>query len=506
MKKIKAALISVYYKEGLDALLRVLHDAGVLFYSTGGTLNYIRKLGYEAQAVEDVTRWPEMLGGRVKTLHPKIFGGILYRRSDSADVEQAARYELPPIDMVVVNLYPFEETVAHGADLAECIEKIDIGGVSLIRAAAKNFDDVLVVSHPSQYEQVANTLQQNGGATALEYRREMAAAAFKHTAAYDFAIQQYLNPTPSPEHLPFGKPHMLRYGENPHQRGVYYGELEQIFTQLNGKSLSYNNLVDVDAALHLIHDLTVDELAAFAIIKHTNACGVAYASSAREAYERALACDPISAFGGILASSHPIDKDAASVIDNLFFEVLLAPDYDTEALNILTRKKNRIILKVHQYRPQAVEFKTLLNGVLAQDKDLKVTTEADLKVVTLRAPDEAETKALIFASKIVKHTKSNTIVLAGPDALLASGTGQTSRVDALQQAIHKAKSFGFELKGAVMASDAFFPFPDCVQIAHEVGITAVIQPGGSIKDQDSIDYCNRHNMAMVFTGTRHFKH
>jgi phosphoribosylaminoimidazolecarboxamide formyltransferase/IMP cyclohydrolase len=506
MKKIQAALISVFYKDGLEELLQTLHNSGVHFYSTGGTLKFIRDLGYTATSVEDLTQSPEMLGGRVKTLHPKVFGGILYRRKDETDIAQAAAFGLPPIDMVVVNLYPFEETVKNGGSLQECIEKIDIGGVSLIRAAAKNYEDVVIVSHAGQYGMVNEMLIAHNGATTLEFRKQLAAEAYRHTAAYDSSIQSYLVEDPSPERLPFGNAEVLRYGENPHQRGVFYGDLQQVFHQLNGKALSYNNLVDIDAALHLMHDIKKEDLPAFAIIKHTNACGVAYGDSVREAYEKAFACDPVSAFGGILVSSHPIDANAAGLIDTLFFEVLLAPDFSEAALEVLKKKKNRVILKINQYKPASVEYKTLLNGVLAQDKDLKTINAQDLRTVTKKHPDADEISALLFANTLVKHTKSNTIVLAKKDRLLASGTGQTSRVDALQQAIHKAKSFGFDLKGAVMASDAFFPFPDCVQIAYEAGILAVIQPGGSIKDQDSIAFCDSHGMAMVFTGIRHFKH
>ena len=506
MKKIHAALISVYYKDGLEELLKTLHDFRVHFYSTGGTLKFIKDLGYAATSVEELSQSPEMLGGRVKTLHPKVFGGILYRRDMASDVDQATQFDLPNLDMVVVNLYPFEATVKSGASFEACIEQIDIGGVSLIRAAAKNHNDVVIVSHAGQYTAVNEMLKANNGATDGAFRKQLAAAAFKHTAAYDRAIHSYLLNMPTPDNLPFGAAEVLRYGENPHQQGVFYGDINEVFTQLNGKALSYNNLVDIDAALHLMHDIKKESTPAFAIIKHTNACGVAYGDTVREAYEKAFACDPVSAFGGILVCSHSIDADAAALIDTLFFEVLLAPGFSDAALDTLKKKKNRVVLKINNYTPAAIEYKTLLNGILAQDKDLKKISEDELRPVTEKLPTQDEKAALLFAVTLVKHTKSNTIVLANKDRLLASGTGQTSRVDALQQAIHKAKSFGFDLNGAVMASDAFFPFPDCVQIAHEAGITAVIQPGGSIKDQDSIDFCNSHNMAMVFTGIRHFKH
>lgn len=504
--KIKRALISVFYKDNLEPIIHELGKAGVEFISTGGTQDFIEKLGYAVVPVEKLTGFPSIFGGRVKTLHPNIFGGILFRRDDAGDLKQSEAYDIEPIDLVIVDLYPFEETVAKGGSHEDIIEKIDIGGISLIRAAAKNYRDVLIVSSRDQYPQLLQLLQGSRCECSVEERKHFAALAFDVTSNYDSAIFSYFN---TPATIPSFKKSIrqgraLRYGENPHQSGKYYGDLDGLFDQLNGKELSYNNLVDVDAAIHLVKEFTGET--AFVIIKHTNACGVATATSVREAYLKAFQADTISAFGGVLATNKPVDISAAEEINKLFFEILIAPDFHADALAMLKSRKNRIILRQKQDLKETKQFKSLLNGVIEQDLDLKTDTHADLKVVTRRAPSAAEVDALLFASKICKHTKSNTIVLAVDGQLLASGVGQTSRVDALKQAIEKANTFGFNLKGSVMASDAFFPFPDCVEIAHTHGIDVVIQPGGSVKDQDSIDYCNANNMAMVFTGTRHFKH
>ncbi|MEX2336735.1 MAG: bifunctional phosphoribosylaminoimidazolecarboxamide formyltransferase/IMP cyclohydrolase [Fulvivirga sp.] len=505
LKTIKSALVSVYYKDNLEPIVRLLHKHKIKIFSTGGTLKFIQDLGVDVTAVEDLTNYPSIFGGRVKTLHPKIFGGILYRRNLAEDQKQADDYEIPPIDLVIVDLYPFEETVASGALEEDVIEKIDIGGISLIRAAAKNFKDVLIVSSREQYTDVEQILQKNNGATTVEARRSYASKAFDISSHYDTAIYNYFNQLEDEKNFKqsYRKKKNLRYGENPHQEGIFYGNLSEMLDQIHGKEISYNNLVDIDAAVSLIEEF---EETTFAILKHTNACGVATGNTVKEAYQKAFAADTISAFGGVLVTNKPIDKDAADEIHSLFFEVLIAPDFDEDALEVLKQKKNRILLQQCQELNTKKQFKSLLNGVIAQDRDLKTDTLSDLKTVTEKAPSEAEKLALLFASKIAKHTKSNTIVLARDGQLLASGVGQTSRVDALKQAIDKAKSFEFDLNGAVMASDAFFPFPDCVEIAHGEGIRSVIQPGGSIKDQDSINYCNKHNMAMVFTGIRHFKH
>lgn len=504
--KIKRALISVYYKNHLEPIIHELGKAGVEFISTGGTQEFIEKQGYEVTPVENLTGFPSIFGGRVKTLHPNIFGGILFRREDAGDLKQSESYAIRPIDLVIVDLYPFEETVGGGGSEADIIEKIDIGGISLIRAAAKNFRDVLIVASRDQYVELLQVLKGTQCAPSLEQRRRFAAMAFDVTSHYDSAIFSYFNATAA---IPSFKKSIrqaraLRYGENPHQQGTYYGNLDGIFDQLNGKDLSYNNLVDVDAAMALVSEFEAET--AFVIIKHTNACGVATAGTVREAYLKAFEADTTSAFGGVLACSRPLDAAAAEEINKLFFEILIAPEYEPAALTLLKSKKNRILLRKKTDLTGTKQFKSLLNGVIEQDLDLKTDSREDLKVVTKRAPTQAETEALLFASKVCKHTKSNTIVLAVQGQLLASGVGQTSRVDALRQAIEKAKTFGFDLKGSVMASDAFFPFPDCVEIAHQHGVDIVIQPGGSVKDSDSIRYCDEHNMAMVFTGIRHFKH
>ena len=505
-KKITRALISVFYKDNLEPIVHFLGKQGVEFVSTGGTQEFIEKLGYRVTPVEKLTTYPSIFGGRVKTLHPAIFGGILYRRNEPTDVKQAAEFKIDPIDLVIVDLYPFEETVAKGGSEEDIVEKIDIGGISLIRAAAKNFNDVLIVSSRSQYKELLELLQNKSGVTDLIDRKRFAALAFDVTSHYDSAIFSYFN---QEQQIPsfkssFQNGQVLRYGENPHQKGVFFGDLANLFEKLNGKELSYNNLVDVDAAINLVQEFAGDK--AFVIVKHTNACGVAIGASVKEAYLKAFQADTVSAFGGVLATNQPIDLAAAEEINKLFFEILIAPNYDSAALELLKTKKNRMILKQNYSLKATKQFKSLLNGVIEQDVDFKTDSKEDLKTVTKVTPTSSEVNALLFASKICKHTKSNTIILAVDGQMLSSGVGQTSRVDALRQAIEKAAVFGFDLKGAVLASDAFFPFPDCVEIAHQHGIRAVIQPGGSIKDQDSINFCDQHGMAMVFTGFRHFKH
>ncbi len=490
-KKIKSALISVYSKQGLDDIIKLLADNDVKLYSTGGTLNYITSLGAEATAVEELTGYPSILGGRVKTLHPGVFGGILARRG--VDDDTLAAYNIPPIDMVIVDLYPFEDTVASGATEQEIVEKIDIGGISLIRAGAKNYSDVVVIGSQGEYSALLDVLRRQDCTTSLDQRREFAARAFGVTAHYDTAIHDW-----------FSGAAVLRYGENPHQKAEFRGDLDEVFEKLNGKEVSYNNLLDIDAAVNLISEFT--DLT-FAILKHNNACGVGSGTTVREAYEKALAGDPVSAFGGVLVCNGQVDKAAAEVINELFFEVILAPSYAPEALELLKGKKNRIVLRLKEFVRPPRQFRSLLNGVAVQDRDEMVGgVDGEVKVVTRVAPTPAQLRDLVFANKIVKLSKSNAIVLARDGQLLASGVGQTSRVDALRQAVEKAVGFGFDLKGAVMASDAFFPFADCVRIAHEAGISAVIQPGGSVRDNDSIEFCDENGMSMIFTGLRHFKH
>ena len=506
LKNIKSALISVYYKDGLDEIVRELHKHKVCIYSTGGTLAFIQNLGIPVIAVEDLTGFPEILGGRVKTLHPTVFGGILNRRALAEDQEAITKHGIPSIDLVIVDLYPFEETVQSGASHEEIIEKIDIGGISLIRAAAKNFQDVVIIPSVKQYASFLTLLQTQNGGTTLAQRQALAGEAFHVSSHYDTMIHNYFLQDNSPYlKVSIEKNETLRYGENPHQKGQFFGDLDALFDKLHGKELSYNNLLDVDAAVLLLQEFKEDG-PTFGILKHNNACGLATRPSLKEAYEVALAADPVSAFGGILISNRSIDFDTATLINELFCEVLIAPGYDAEALELLKSKKNRIILVQKETTLPQQQVRSILNGVLVQDRDAKSETKNDLVVKTTNAPSEQEIADLLFANKLVKHTKSNTIILAKNGQLLASGTGQTSRVDALNQAIHKAKTFGFDLKGAAMASDAFFPFPDCVEIAHLEGIDAVIQPGGSVKDDLSIDYCNKHGMRMVFTGVRHFKH
>ncbi len=506
-RSIKSALISVFDKDGLAPIVKALHQNNVTIYSTGGTQDFIEKMGIPVERVEDLTSYPSILGGRVKTLHPKVFGGILNRRDLAEDVAQIEEYEIPSIDLVIVDLYPFEATVASGADHSAIIEKIDIGGISLIRAAAKNYKDVVIIPSKAQYARFEQILSERGNTTTIEERHDFARDAFNVSSHYDTHIFNYFN-RENPisvlkESIQIETP--LRYGENPHQEGSFFGNLDELFEKLHGKELSYNNLLDVDAAVQLMQEFKNDD-PTFAILKHNNACGLATRSTIAQAYADALAGDPVSAFGGILIANTTIDLETAKAINELFCEVVIAPGYDAAGLEILKEKKNRIILVQKDIELPKRQIRTALNGVLVQDKDLKMETAADLTTVTKVGVTEAEIKDLLFANKLVKHTKSNTIVLAKNGQLLASGTGQTSRVDALKQAIHKAKSFNFDLNGAVMASDAFFPFPDCVEIADMEGIHAVIQPGGSVKDQLSIDYCDAHGMAMVFTGTRHFKH
>lgn len=507
IKKIKTALVSVFHKDGLDDILYMLHAQGVKFLSTGGTKTFIEGLGYPCQAVEDLTSYPSILGGRVKTLHPKVFGGILGRRDNDSDNEQMAKYEIPEIDLVIVDLYPFEDTVASGASPEEIIEKIDIGGISLIRAGAKNFKDVIIVASKAQYASLAEMIGRNGAQSSLAERRFFAAEAFAVSSGYDSAIYNYFAGDNGAEYLRIaidGKKAM-RYGENPHQKGMFFGKFDEMFNQLHGKEISYNNLLDIDAAVSLITEFGT-ETPAFAILKHNNACGLAVRPTILEAWTDALAGDPVSAFGGVLISNTPIDAATAAEIDKIFFEVIIAPHYEKDALEILCHKKNRIILVQHGQLTTTRQFRSILNGALVQERDLAVEAVADLKQVTDKAITPAQADDLLFANKIVKHSKSNAIVLAKNRQLLASGIGQTSRVDALRQSIAKAQSFNFDLNGAVMASDAFFPFADCVEIAHQAGIDAVIQPGGSIRDQETIDYCNKNGIAMVTTGIRHFKH
>lgn len=503
-KRIKRALVSVYHKDGLDEILKKLNAEGVSFVSTGGTKTFIESLGIACDAVEDLTGYPSILGGRVKTLHPKVFGGILARRENEGDQAQLAQYEIPEIDLVIVDLYPFEETVASGADEQSIIEKIDIGGISLIRAAAKNFKDVVIVASKHQYTPLLNLLNEKGAETSLEDRKWFAKEAFAVSSGYDSAIFNHFdNREGSYFRVAIDQPMHLRYGENPHQKGLFYGQFNNMFDQLHGKEISYNNLLDIDAAVNLIDEF--DELT-FAILKHNNACGVASRSNVVDAWKDALAGDPVSAFGGILITNTTINKEAAEEINKIFFEVIIAPAYDADALAILEQKKNRIVLVRKECKTCPMQFRSLLNGALMQEKDLSIQTESDLVAMTEKQPSAKEVEDLLFANKIVKNSKSNAITLVKNKQLCASGIGQTSRVDSLKQAIEKAHSFNFDLQGAVMASDAFFPFPDCVEIADKAGITAVIQPGGSIKDELSVAYCNEHNIAMVKTGVRHFKH
>lgn len=504
MRQIKRALVSVYYKEGLDDIIRKLHAEGVQFISTGGTQSFIESLDIPCEAVEDLTGYPSILGGRVKTLHPKVFGGILARRDNEKDKEQLSQYEIPEIDLVIVDLYPFEETVASGAEDQAIIEKIDIGGISLIRGAAKNYKDVLIVASKAQYKPLMDLLCEKGAVSSLEDRRWFAKEAFAVSSGYDSAIFNYFD---SGEGSYFrsavDSPMPLRYGENPHQAAKFYGRFNEMFDQLHGKEISYNNLLDIDAAVNLIDEF---EDVTFAILKHNNACGIASRPTVEEAWKDALAGDPVSAFGGILITNTTVTKAAAEEMHKIFFEVVIAPTYEEGALDVLMQKKNRIILVRKDAAVPTVQFRSLLNGVLEQEKDLSIQVEADLTPMTDKVPTAGQIEDLLFANKIVKHSKSNAITLVKNKQLCASGIGQTSRVDSLRQAIEKARSFEFDLQGAVMASDAFFPFPDCVEIAADAGIEAVIQPGGSVNDKLSVDFCNGRGLAMVKTGVRHFKH
>jgi phosphoribosylaminoimidazolecarboxamide formyltransferase/IMP cyclohydrolase len=504
-KRIRSALISVYDKEGLNMIVTGLHKLGVKIYSTGGTYSFISSLGIPAMKVEDLTTYPSILGGRVKTLHPSVFGGILARRENRDDIQQLSEYKIPEIDLVIVDLYPFEDTVKSTSDDGEIIEKIDIGGISLIRAAAKNFADVVIIPGKSHYASLLSILNEKDGFTSLSERKYFAAAAFLTSSGYDTAIFKYFNK--NQEITAFREStdqiYNLRYGENPHQEGIFYGDPGELFDKLHGKELSYNNLLDVDAAINLINEFSTPT---YVIVKHNNACGAASRKNASEAWEAALACDPVSAFGGVIAANEPVDEATASEIDKIFFEIIIAPGYSQKALEILKQKKNRMILLRKESSSRSDMFRSLLNGVLWQQKDTSTERVIDMTPVTLRAPEKHELEDLVFANILVKHSKSNAIVIAKGGQMCASGIGQTSRVDALRQAIEKAHSFGFDINGAVMASDAFFPFPDCVEIAHKAGITAVVQPGGSVRDKDSIDYCSSNGVAMVLTGKRHFKH
>ena len=504
-KQIRSALISVFHKDHIDEIAHKLNALGVTIYSTGGTYDFIRGLGIDAVTVESLTSYPSIFGGRVKTLHPKVFGGILYRREEEEDLKQAAEFAIPPIDLVIVDLYPFEETVASGAGEDDIIEKIDIGGISLIRAAAKNHNDVIIVPSAAQYTDLIKLLDEKQGYSDLNDRYYFAAQAFNVSSHYDSAIFNYFNRKTS---IPafkqsLNKSEVLRYGENPHQEGVFYGDLQALFEQHNGKAISYNNLVDLEAALALIHEFTEPT---FVVIKHTNACGVASRSTLKQAWLDALAGDPVSAFGGVVVTNKTVDADTAAEVNKLFFEIIIAPDYEKNALELLKSKKNRIILQAKPVDFQAKQFKSVLNGVIEQGKDTRTETADDLHIVTNTHPDQQQVKDLLFANIIVKHLKSNAIVLAKNGQLLGAGCGMTSRVDALKHAIAKATEFGLDLNGAVMASDAFFPFADSVELAYNQGITAVVQPGGSVRDEDSINFCNLKGIAMAFTGVRHFKH
>ena len=506
-KTIKSALISVFSKEGLAPIVEKLNQQGVTIYSTGGTQKFINDLGISVVPAEEITEYPSILGGRVKTLHPKIFGGILNRQDNTQDVDEMDTFSIPQIDAVIVDLYPFEKTVASGASDEDIIEKIDIGGISLIRAAAKNYKDVICVSSVEDYAEFLELISIDNGDVSIEDRKRFATKSFNVSSHYDSAIFNYFNKEKEEVVLKISETqaNVLRYGENPHQKGYFFGDFEAMFTKLHGKELSYNNLLDVDAAVNLMNEFYGEE-PTFAILKHNNACGVAQRATLRKAYIDALAGDPVSAFGGVLISNCEIDLATAEEIHTLFCEVVIAPSFSKEAETVLKGKKNRILLIQNSVNLPETSVRTCLNGVLVQEKDTVTDDVSILENATNSTPIAVEIEDLLFASKICKHTKSNTIVLAKNKQLCASGTGQTSRVDALNQAIHKATSFEFNLRGAVMASDAFFPFPDCVEIAKNAGITAVIQPGGSIKDQLSIDYCNANNVAMVFTKTRHFKH
>ena len=506
IKKIKTALVSVFHKDGLDEIIKLLHGQGVKFLSTGGTRSFIESLGIPCDAVEDLTGYPSILGGRVKTLHPKVFGGILNRRDNEGDRNQIAEYDIPEIDLVIVDLYPFVDTVKSGASQEDIIEKIDIGGISLIRGAAKNFNDVVIVASKMQYHALRDMVETSGAQSTLEQRRWFAKEAFAVSSAYDSAIFNYFDSTfenPSALRVAVDGEMSMRYGENPHQKGFFFGDFNEMFEKLHGKDISYNNLLDIDAAVSLISEFTEPT---FAVLKHNNACGVATRPSILEAWKDALAGDPVSAFGGVLVANREIDYETAQEVNKIFFEVMIAPSYTEEALGVLFSKKNRIVLIQKKPLDTTRQFRSILNGALVQERDLHRETPDELRQVTEKAVAPDQVADLLFANILVKHSKSNAIVLAKNRQLVASGVGQTSRVDALKQAIEKAGNFGFDLHGAVLASDAFFPFADCVEIADKAGITAIIQPGGSIRDNESVDYCNQHGLAMVMTGFRHFKH
>ena len=500
--RIKNALISVYHKEGLGPIVDSLSANNTTIYSTGGTQEFIEERGIKVERVEDLTSYPSILGGRVKTLHPKVFGGILARRDNKADQSQMKDFEIPYFDLVIVDLYPFEETVASGAVEEEIIEKIDIGGISLIRAAAKNFKDCWIISNRNQYDDALEVLKSTEGPT-INIRRRYALEAFDESSNYDTAIYRYFAGDRIDLKLSGRQKSTLRYGENPHQEAAFFGNLDDALKQIHGKPLSYNNLLDIDATVNLIREF---EETTVAIIKHNNACGLASRETLAQAWDDALTADPVSAFGGVIAVNRAVDKETAEKMNSLFFEVLMAPEFEKDALEILKRKKNRVLLILKDFHIPSYNVRTALNGILVQARDAYTERENNMNAVTDVSPNQEQINDLLFAAKICKHTKSNTIVLAKSGQLLASGTGQTSRVDALNQAIDKANRFGFDLNGAAMASDAFFPFPDCVEIAHKAGITCVIQPGGSIRDKESIAYCNDNKIAMVTTGIRHFKH
>lgn len=506
-KKIRKALVSVYHKDGLEYILRLLAADGVTLVSTGGTRSFIESLGYECEAVEDLTGYPSILGGRVKTLHPKVFGGILSRRDIEADCNQLAEYAIPEIDMVIVDLYPFEATVASGASAQEIIEKIDIGGISLIRAAAKNFADVVIVASQAQYAPMLSILKENGAATTLEQRRTFAAMAFAVSSGYDAAIASWFVGKPLEDGMQSANLRkQLRYGENPHQQAWFIGNLDEVFAQLHGKELSYNNLLDVDAAMTLMADFPRSEGITVAILKHNNPCGLSTGATVAEAWEAALACDPVSAFGGIIISNAPVDKAAAELITKIFFEVIIAPDYTDEALEVLRSRKNRIILRVKEQKHPEYRMRSVLNGMLMQQSDSSVEKSDNFTVTGIHKPTDTQLRDMELAMKLVKHLRSNAIVLVKDGKMIGAGMGQVSRVDALKLAIERARNFGFDIKGAIMGSDAFFPFADCVNIAYEAGCAGAVHPGGSIRDAETVDFCNEHGMVIATTGIRHFRH
>ena len=505
-RKIKSALISVFHKDGLDEIINLLDQYDVTIYSTGGTQKFIESHGVKVERVEDLTSYPSILDGRVKTLHPKVFGGILARR-DEDHLGQLAKYDMPEIDLVIVDLYPFEDTVKSTDDEEAIIEKIDIGGIALIRGAAKNFNDVVIVPSKHEYPMIQKILAEQNAESTLADRKELARRAFKVSSHYDTAIFNYFDRDSDDVSFKHSliDSQVLRYGENPHQQGIFFGELDTMFEKISGKELSFNNLVDVDAAVNVMSEF-VDSDPTFAVLKHTNTCGIATRSTVIEAWHAALAGDPVSAFGGILISNTIVDLATAEEINKLFYEVVIAPEFDKEAINLLTKKKKRVLMKINRWHVNDKSFKSLLNGVIQQDTDKSMESSDKMECVTDAQATPQQLSDLEFANKCVKHLKSNTIVLVKNNQLLGMGCGQTSRVDALRQAISKATAFGFDLEGCVMASDAFFPFPDCVEIAHDAGTAAIVQPGGSIKDNLSIDYCNSKGMPMLMTGIRHFKH